>query len=148
VNQPSSVKSARKFQRGTTLVETLVALLVLSIGLLGVAALQVNALTTNSSAHMRSQASVLAYDLADRMRANRTAALKTDATGYQVVYGAPPSGTTLNALDLQNWKAALANTLPSGDGEMQLVGNIAVIRVRWTDKTTGLNQVFETRTQL
>jgi type IV pilus assembly protein PilV len=132
-------------QRGTTLVETLVALLVLSIGLLGVAALQVNALQTNQGAHIRSQASVLAYDLADRMRANRAVAL---AGGYSVTYGVTPGGTNLNELDLQDWKAALTNTLPDGDGELVLVGNIAVIRVRWHDKTVGLNQVFETRTQI
>jgi type IV pilus assembly protein PilV len=141
----SSMKQKFNSQRGTTLVETLVALLVLSIGLLGVAALQVNALQTNQGAHIRSQASVLAYDLADRMRANRAVAL---AGGYNVTYGSTPTGTNLNELDLQNWKAALTNTLPDGDGELVLVGNIAVIRVRWTDKTVGLNQVFETRTQI
>ncbi|MES1262921.1 MAG: type IV pilus modification protein PilV [Peristeroidobacter soli] len=130
-------------QRGTTLVETLVALLVLSIGLLGVAALQVNALQTNQGAHVRSQASVLAYDIADRMRANRTVAL---ASGYDVAYSAKVTGTALNQLDLANWKTALANTLPSGDGQVATVGNIAVISVRWTDKLG--TQEFVTRTRI
>ena len=130
-------------QRGATLVEVLVALLVLSIGLLGVAALQVNALQTNQGAHVRSQASVLAYDIADRMRANRAVAL---AGGYNVLYADTPAGGALNQLDLQNWKAALTNTLPTGQGEITLVGNIALIRVRWTDKVG--TQVFETRTQI
>ena len=130
-------------QRGATLVEVLVALLVLSIGLLGVAALQVSALQTNQGAHVRSQASVLAYDIADRMRANRAVAL---AGGYNVVYTVTPSGGALNELDLQNWKAALTNTLPTGQGEISLVGNIALIKVRWTDKSG--TQVFETRTQI
>jgi type IV pilus assembly protein PilV len=121
----------------------LVALLVLSIGLLGVAALQVSALQTNQGAHVRSQASVLAYDIADRMRANRAVAL---AGGYNVLYTVTPSGGALNELDLQNWKAALTNTLPTGQGEISLVGNIALIRVRWTDKSG--TQVFETRTQI
>ena len=130
-------------QRGETLVEVLVALLVLSIGLLGVAALQVSALQTNQGAHVRSQASVLAYDIADRMRANRAVAL---AGGYNVLYTVTPSGGALNELDLQNWKAALTNTLPTGQGEISLVGSIALIRVRWTDKSG--TQVFETRTQI
>ena len=130
-------------QRGATLVEVLVALLVLSIGLLGVAALQVSALQTNQGAHVRSQASVLAYDIADRMRANRAVAL---AGGYNVLYTVTPSGGALNELDLQNWKAALTNTLPTGEGEISLVGSIALIRVRWTDKSG--TQVFETRTQI
>jgi type IV pilus assembly protein PilV len=131
-------------QRGTTLIETLVALLVLSIGLLGVAALQVNALQNNQMAHVRSQASVLAYDLADRMRANRAAAL---AGLYNVAFGATPTGTNLNELDVQNWKAALANTLPTGDGQLTLVGNVAVIQVRWATRTGG-TELFETRTQI
>ena len=84
-------RSAHRAQRGTTLIETLVALLVLSIGLLGVAALQITSLQNNRGAHMRSQASVLAYAIADRMRANRNVAL---AGGYNVVFGATPTGGT------------------------------------------------------
>jgi type IV pilus assembly protein PilV len=138
------MKSNKGNQRGTTLIETLVALLVLSIGLLGVAALQVNALQNNQMAHVRSQASVLAYDLADRMRANRAVAL---AGGYNVAFGSTPTGTNLNQLDVQNWKTALANTLPTGDGQLTLVGNVAVIQVRWATRTGG-TELFETRTQI
>ena len=50
----------RKSQRGTTLIETLVALVVLSVGLLGIAALQMTSLRNNRGAHLRSQAQVLA----------------------------------------------------------------------------------------
>ena len=142
--RPTSMKSNKGHQRGTTLIETLVALLVLSIGLLGVAALQVNALQNNQMAHVRSQASVLAYDLADRMRANRAVAL---AGGYNVAFGSTPTGTNLNQLDVQNWKTALANTLPTGDGQLTLVGNVAVIQVRWATRTGG-TELFETRTQI
>ena len=52
----------------------------------------------------------------------------------------------LNQLDLQNWKAAFTNTLPTGQGEIALVGNMVLIRMRWTDKIG--TQVFETRTQI
>src|SRR5262249_56408603 len=58
--------------RGFTLIEALVALLVLSIGLLGVAALQLTSLRSNPSSSFRSQATLLAYDVVDRMRANPT----------------------------------------------------------------------------
>ena len=58
-------------QRGATLIEVLVAMLVLSIGLLGLAGMQMTALKSNQSAYYRSQATVLAYDIIDRMRANR-----------------------------------------------------------------------------
>ncbi len=56
---------------GFTLVEALVALLAPSIGLLGVAGLQLSGLRNNLSAAWRSQATYLSYDIIDRMRANR-----------------------------------------------------------------------------
>ena len=59
---------------GFTLIESLVALLVLSIGLLGVAAMQLASLQANNGAFQRTQATFLAQDIADRMRANREAA--------------------------------------------------------------------------
>jgi type IV pilus assembly protein PilV len=135
---------AKTIERGTTLVETLVALLVLSIGLLGVAGLQMTSLQNNRGAHMRSQAQVLAYSIADRMRANRTVAL---ANGYAVALGAAPAGADLRALDLQDWKTALSNTLPAGDGAIALEGaNVVRITVQWTD-SLGL-QTFTTRTRI
>ena len=133
----------RKTQRGTTLVEVLVALVVLSVGLLGIAALQMTSLRNNRGAHLRSQAQVLAYDIADRMRANRNVAL---ANAYVVALGVTPAGGTLDALDLQDWKATLAQALPSGDGEITRVGNMFRIRIRWTD-SIGV-QTFDTRTQI
>jgi type IV pilus assembly protein PilV len=133
----------RKTQRGTTLVETLVALVVLSVGLLGIAALQMTSLRNNRGAHLRSQAQVLAYDIADRMRANRNVAL---ANAYVVALGVTPAGGTLDALDLQGWKATLAQALPSGDGEITRVGNMFRIRITWTD-SLGV-QTFDTRTQI
>jgi len=56
--------------KGFTLVEVLVSMIVLSIGLLGLAGLQATSLRNNQSAYYRSQATFLAYDIADRMRAN------------------------------------------------------------------------------
>jgi len=53
---------------GFTLIEVLVAVVVLAGGLLGLAALQVTSLSSNQTAYNRSQATQLAYDIADRMR--------------------------------------------------------------------------------
>jgi type IV pilus assembly protein PilV len=58
-------------QRGFTLLEVLIALLVLSIGLLGLAALQTTGLRSNQMASMRTLVSQFAYDISDRMRANQ-----------------------------------------------------------------------------
>ena len=61
---------SRTFQTGISLIEVLVALLVLSVGLLGLAGLQANGSKFNNSAYLRTQAYIQAYDMADRMRNN------------------------------------------------------------------------------
>src|SRR5699024_7298926 len=63
---------------GLTLIEVLVTMLVLSIGLLGLAGLQALMLYQHHSAYQRSQATILTYDIIDRMRTNRNAALNGD----------------------------------------------------------------------
>jgi type IV pilus assembly protein PilV len=133
----------RKSQRGTTLIETLVALVVLSVGLLGIAALQMTSLRNNRGAHLRSQAQVLAYDIADRMRANRNAA---QANAYLTTLAAGATGTGLVLTDLQAWKGTLAEALPGGQGEIVRVGEMFRITIQWTD-TLGL-QTFVTRTRI
>jgi|SRR5690625_433561 len=64
-----------KGQMGLTLVEVLVAVLVLSIGLLGLAALQGISLQSSQGAYFRTQATNAAYEVADFARANRISAL-------------------------------------------------------------------------
>ncbi|MCF5503446.1 type IV pilus modification protein PilV [Pseudomonas syringae] len=60
----------RHRQAGMTLIEVLVSVLILAIGLLGAAAIQLNALKYTDSSTMSSQASFIAYDMMDRIRAN------------------------------------------------------------------------------
>lgn len=134
----------RKTQRGTTLIETLVALVVLSVGLLGIAALQMTSLRNNRGAHLRSQAQVLAYDIADRMRANRNAAM---ADAYLIALAPATSTATGVALtDILEWKGTLAAALPGGDGAIARDGAMFEITVTWTD-TLGA-QTFRTRTRI
>lgn len=77
--------------RGFTLIEILVALLVLSFGLLGLAMLQSTGLRFNTDSYMRSQATILAYDLVDRMRANKAG---SDAGNYCLTSTTPVCETT------------------------------------------------------
>jgi len=111
-----------RLQGGFSLIEVLVAALVLSIGLVGVAGLQAVSLKNNQSTFMRSQAAILAYDLADRMRANVAGA---NAGDYDPAVAAVDSncntttGCTPSALaahDLGEWNAAMSAYLPSGQG--------------------------------
>lgn len=124
-------------QAGTTLIEVLIAVLVLSIGLLGMAAVQFNGIKRNTDAYLRSQAINLAYDMSDRIRVNRSGALESDDR-YVMAMGATPVGTTKAAQDLQAWLANLANILPSGAGSISSTGNEFTITVCWDESRDGL----------
>lgn len=69
----------KSLQRGVTLIEVMVAVLVFAIGLLGVAALQSVSLQSGQGAYYRTQATNLAYEVADFARVNRSAAINTCA---------------------------------------------------------------------
>lgn len=121
--------------RGFSLLEMLVAMLILSFGLLGIAGLQAASLRNNTNAYMRTQANFLAYDMVDRMRANRTAALAGD---YDIALGADASGSTVAAKDLLEWKDQLGGMLTSGDGSVACDANaICSIVVQWGEVAAG-----------
>jgi type IV pilus assembly protein PilV len=115
---------------GFSLIEVLVAVLVLSIGLLGLAGLQGRALRDNQSSFLRSQAVQGGEDILDRMRANRAAARDG---AYDIALGGSPGGSGMAKTDLTEWKAALAGALPASDGSVVVAGNIATVVVNWTE---------------
>lgn len=119
-------------QRGSSMIEILVSVLVLSIGLLGVASLQAVGLKNNNSAYLRTQANVLASDIMDRMRVNRTAATDSD---YDVAIGtATVSGSSIAATDINEWKLSLSNQLPAGDGSVACDADaVCTVTIQWTD---------------
>lgn len=98
--------------RGFTLLEVLIALLVLSIGLLGLAALQTSGLRSNQMATMRTLATQIAYDMTDRMRANTTGMTNLE---YVIATDETPAASpaTTAEIDLTEWRAQVAR-LPGG----------------------------------
>ena len=62
-----------KRSRAFTLIEVMIAMIILAVGLLGMASLTVRSQQSNESAYARSQASLLAYDIIERMRTNTIA---------------------------------------------------------------------------
>jgi type IV pilus assembly protein PilV len=135
--------------RGFTLIEVLIALLLLSIGVLGLAGLQLKALKFNQTAAVRSQATFLAYSIADCMRANRDAA---KAGSYNLAMDATAgTGTSISAVDLANWRSALKTQLPSGNGSITSSGDVFTITVQWDESkvdTESPTQKFSFVTQL
>ena len=121
-------------QQGFTLLEVLVALLVVSIGLIGLAGLMTTSLKNNQSASQRSQATWLAYDILDRMRANPTVAATANSGGYNINYGATPSVSGVAGTDLTDWLTELAAAFPQGQGQISVNSQgVVTIHVRWND---------------
>lgn len=144
-------------QSGFTMVEVLVALVVLAIGLLGIAALYLNSLQSGRTAIYRTQAVNLAADLADRIRTNRTAqaAYGTLFADAEVeVPGCYTTGgcidTDLASSDLARWKGTLAQLLPNGQGQVVVTlpaipGNPTnyVVTVQWAEVGEAAPVVFQ-----
>lgn len=133
--------SYRDAQQGATLIEVLVTILVLAIGLLGLAGLQVTSVQSNHSAYYRSQATILAYDISDRMRSNRTAALDG---AYDVDFPDSSNSHSVSGdratQDSAEWLNSLADTLPDGTGKVERSDNLITIHVRWDDNRGQINK--------
>lgn len=124
-------------ERGFTLLEVLITVLVLSLGLLGLAALQVASVRDTQGAYLKNQAVNRAYEILDAMRANRDEALAGDYDNdFDAIAGnfcglADPSAVQS---DLCAWEQSLAATLPEGRGAVDIDGNgVATVCVRWAE---------------
>jgi type IV pilus assembly protein PilV len=130
---PALASRGQRAQHGMTLIEILVAIVVLSIGLLGLAGLQLKGLQVNQGSTYNWQAAMLAEDMADRIRAD-TAAAK--AGYYLLPATTSASASVATVANLAEWQARV-KSLPGGSatiaptaggapGEMQ-------IEVSWDD---------------
>jgi type IV pilus assembly protein PilV len=144
-------------QHGFTLLELLIALLVLSIGLLGLAALQTVGLRSNQMASMRTVATQAAYEMTDRMRANPAGLTITNQYYVLATGDATPTIATdcdaeacntqeLADFDLGQWRTRV-NNLPGGLSQVTQATTAGftthTITVHWNESrdlaVTGLN---------
>ena len=148
---PSASQGSTR-QAGFTLIEVLVAALVLGLGLLGLAGLQVMSLRNNQSAHFRSVATQAAYDMVDRMRANRVG---LQAGNYHNVaasaddcVAAACTPLQMAGYDFAQWSNHLAADLPLGTGavcrdgtpetaDCDGQGNAYAVKISWDDDHSG-----------
>ncbi len=152
----------RMLHQGFSLIEVLVALLVLSIGLLGLAMLQVTGLKFNSDSYSRTQATILAYDIIDRMRANSgaagtgsytvndTAAASTKYSAYQSCStstcncdSTACTNTDLALYDLGKWYATQLKSLPQSSTQKSTItvsGSTYTITIQWVERDIPMSQ--------
>ncbi len=154
---------------GFSMVELLVAVLVMGIGVLGITGLQVLSLQNNRAALLRGEAVHLSYDILDRIRAN-----PTNAYHGLDFENPPPASSDCRAVscsqeeladfDQRTWKCVLgefrehANCegflletqpgLPRGDGAIAINGRQVVITVRWQEPNVAGWQEFSVQTQI
>lgn len=128
-----------KYSKGLTLLEILITLVVLSLGLLGVAALQGQSITANYNSYLYSQASSLGYEMAERIRINSSAITSYHTGGLtSSVLGADCEGASCTATqfatyDMDKWLKRVSE-LPEGVGSITGVAGSpasATIIIRW-----------------
>jgi len=122
-----------KRQGGITLIEVLVAMLVMTLALLGAAALQLNSLKYTDSARLRTQASFVAYDMMERIRAN--------SSGNYVLANlesapASPSATDVRLQDLFDFGENVTN-MGGTDASIALLNSVYTITIVWDDSRAG-----------
>ena len=112
-------------QRGASLIEVLIAVLIMGIGLLGIAAMQTTALRNSQSSLERSQAVIQSYTIFEAMRSNRADALggAYNTAGWIC---AAPTGTSHAARDSIAWINSMKETMGVA-GDTTTCGNIACV---------------------
>jgi type IV pilus assembly protein PilV len=144
---------------GFTLLEVLVAVIVISIGLLGLAGLQARGMQANHSSMLRTVATYQAYDMADRMRANIKGVNNGDYNNLSGIPTDPACVTTsctptnMATTDLYHWNTTNSVLLPAGQGVVCLdstpddgtqsapgcdgLGTLYAIKLWWVDDRSG-----------
>jgi type IV pilus assembly protein PilV len=168
---PSRHPAAHPADTGFSLIEVLIALLVLSIGLLGLAMLQIQGFKFIGNSYQRTQATILANDIIDRIRANREGATlgdyclntaapanpcKTISDPGTADCGDTPAGCistqALATYDINHWYRQQARYLPNSGGTPSSIERSTVagtnifeykITIRWMERELPMSQEWK-----
>jgi type IV pilus assembly protein PilV len=146
-----------RVQRGISMIEILVTLLVISFAMLGAVGLQMQSMRMNAAGQFRSQAVFFAGDLAERMEANKDAAIagnyvtletSTPVVASKNCISSTCSGLELADSDLQEWGTAIQAALPGASWSVS-TSDVAgtnpstfTIVVKWVDRVA--NTTYQT----
>lgn len=169
-----SSRNSAAAQRGFTLIEVMVALLIISIGLLGIAKMQALALASTGTARLRSIAALETASMASMMHANRAywAAISSGTESVTVTASSPPSFTTSDATvvapstgctaaatctaaqvagqDLTYWATDLNQTMPTATATISCPAGTATapvtctVEILWTENLVDINTGMNT----
>lgn len=140
---------SRSGNAGFSMIEVLVAIVILTFGMLGIAALQALALRGSQSSIARNEAVAQSYAILDAMRANRSQALlgaytlgaydAGDPSGTSWTCGVPADDGTLSSRDLNEWMGRLQSTQGLGPSACAIIAPVPGIQdtfqvlLRWDD---------------
>lgn len=169
-NRISNMKRVpgRSGNAGFSMIEVLIAIVILTFGMLGIAALQALALRSSQSSITRNEAVAQSYAILDAMRANRSQALlgaytlgaydAGDPSGTSWTCGVPADDGTLSSKDLNEWMGRLRSAQGLGPSACAIIAPVAgmqdtyQVRIRWDDSRgdsrgdTGSDQLMITTT--
>ena len=149
-------ESQPRLQAGFTLLEVMIALVIFSIGLLGLAGLQAGGLRSNTQAQLRTIATIQAYDMAERIRSNPRGVEDGDYNAFDDTNPTAQSCITLikndspvctaqemATYDYYEWELTTQSVLPSGHGTITSASvgggatRLFTITVMWDEERTG-----------
>ena len=146
-----SQKIPTRSQRGFSLVEVLIALIIMSVGMLGIASLYVQSMQAGRTSLFRHSAVTLAGDVADRIRANPTAVAAYEGVGANagcIVGGTNCSNVQMAAQDILLWDLQATDTLPNGNVIINIDNTVNppvyTIAVTWDEPGVQQNYTFST----
>jgi type IV pilus assembly protein PilV len=139
-----NINSSRKQQRGTSMIEVLVTMIIIVVGLLGIASMQMVSLKNLNSSYQRYVASLYAYDMMERMRTNRAGvaagvydSVVVNGSGSVATCKSACNTTQLAAYDIYQWSQQLKTNLPTGTGSVAATADGFIISVSWAEQDTG-----------
>ncbi|WP_221796026.1 type IV pilus modification protein PilV [Oceanobacter mangrovi] len=125
-------KFCRISQYGFSLIEVLISMFIFAVGILGALSMQSLALNTNSNAMQRSIANILAYDMFERMIANRDSVIDGSYNLSLSALSDVSSGSNLASQDIVDWLGSINEWLPGGKGGVECDSSaVCSLTIQW-----------------